>query len=179
MSSRKRRNNGTFAPNSNRNLDGRRLRTVGEAKALAEYLAVKPEMDKKEKEERRKRWEAVVESSERKREEIESGKGGRVKGDGAWLEEKEEVENKVREQIKLAMERGEGLPADSDESMDGSGGSAASSGTDAIVDMKGKGKQKAILPKIIQAVQPQHNTKKIFGWDDDNDNMSDSSVSSV
>jgi len=50
MSSRKKKNQGE-TNGSSRNLDGRRLRTVTEAKALAEYLVVKPEMDKKEKEE--------------------------------------------------------------------------------------------------------------------------------
>src|ERR1700748_1715654 len=55
MSSRKKKNQGD-AHASSRNLDGRRLRTIKEAKALAEYLAVKPEMDKTEKEERLKRW---------------------------------------------------------------------------------------------------------------------------
>ena len=54
---------------SNRNLDGRRLRTVHEAKALAEYLALKPDMEKKEKEERRKRWQQVIDMAEKKEEE--------------------------------------------------------------------------------------------------------------
>ena len=53
--SSKRKNNQGDANSSNRNLDGRRLRTVNEAKALAEYLALKPEMEKKEKEARRAR----------------------------------------------------------------------------------------------------------------------------
>ena len=76
MSSRKNRNQQQTMNGSNRNLDGRRLRTVEEAKRLAEYLAVKPEMDKKEKEERKRRWEAVVEAAERREEEIKSGKAG-------------------------------------------------------------------------------------------------------
>src|SRR4051794_20742598 len=48
MSSKRKRNRGDENASS-RNLDGRRLRTVNEAKALAEYLAIKPEMAKKEK----------------------------------------------------------------------------------------------------------------------------------
>ncbi|KAG7136922.1 Telomere maintenance protein SDE2 like [Verticillium longisporum] len=77
MSSKKKRNQGD-ANNSSRNLDGRRLRTVTEAKALAEYLAIKPEMEKKEKEKRRERWQQIVESSERREEEIKNGGKGRL-----------------------------------------------------------------------------------------------------
>ena len=54
MSSKRKRNQGEN-DGSSRNLDGRRIRTVNEAKALAEYLAVKPEMDRRQKEERRRR----------------------------------------------------------------------------------------------------------------------------
>ena len=52
QSKRRRGGNAEEANGSNRNLDGRRLRTVAEAKRLAEYLALKPEMEAKEKEER-------------------------------------------------------------------------------------------------------------------------------
>jgi len=69
MSSRKKKNQGE-ANGSSRNLDGRRLRTITEAKALAEYLALKPDMDKKEKEERRKRWQQVVELAEQQQDEL-------------------------------------------------------------------------------------------------------------
>lgn len=95
MSSRKRKNALASDPNggvgSNRNLDGRRLRTVTEAKNLAEYLATKPDLEKREKDERRKRWEAVVEGAERREEEIKKGRsaGGRGKGlSEEWLMEK-------------------------------------------------------------------------------------------
>lgn len=49
MSSRKRKQNAELATGSARNLDGRRIRTVTEAKNLAAYLATKPDMDRKEK----------------------------------------------------------------------------------------------------------------------------------
>ncbi|TKA76393.1 hypothetical protein B0A49_04292, partial [Cryomyces minteri] len=103
MSSRKKR--GEADTGSNRNLDGRRLRTVTEAKALAEYLALKPEMEKKEKEERRKRWEMVVQAAEEREEEVRSGRAGGGKGrlDGKWVEAKEEVESKTREAVVAAM----------------------------------------------------------------------------
>ena len=81
MSSRKKRS--AADPNgSSRNLDGRRLRTITEAKNLATYLATKPEMDRVEKEERRKRWEAVVDLAERREDEMRKGIGsdGRRRG---------------------------------------------------------------------------------------------------
>ncbi|KAL2865538.1 telomere stability and silencing-domain-containing protein [Aspergillus lucknowensis] len=104
MSSRRKRNQGDDN-GSSRNLDGRRLRTVNEAKALAEYLAVKPEMDKKEKEERRRRWEAVVEAAEKRQEELKNG-GGKQKIDGQWMEDKDEMNEKAREAVLAAMKEG-------------------------------------------------------------------------
>jgi len=101
MSSKRKRNQGD-TNSSSRNLDGRRLRTVNEAKNLAEYLAIKPEMDKKEKEERRQRWQSVVEMAERRQEELKSG-GGREKIDGQWMDDKEEMSEKAREAVLLAM----------------------------------------------------------------------------
>jgi len=103
MSSKRKRNQGENN-GSSRNLDGRRLRTVTEAKALAEYLAIKPDMEKKEKEERRKRWEQVVELAERKQEEIKTGSKGKV--DGKWVEDKEEAGEKTREAVLAAMRSG-------------------------------------------------------------------------
>jgi len=100
MSSRKKQ--GGEANGSSRNLDGRRLRTVTEAKALAEYLAIMPEMEKKEHDEKKKRWEDIVASTERKQEEI-LGSRGKAMLDGKWVEEKEECENKTRESIQNMM----------------------------------------------------------------------------
>ena len=104
MSSRKKNNQGDNN-SSNRNLDGRRLRTVNEAKALAEYLALKPDMEKKEKEARRKRWEQVVEIAERREEEIRNGSKGKV--DGKWVEDKEEAGERTREAVIAAMKSGD------------------------------------------------------------------------
>lgn len=104
MSSRKKNRDNNVNPNgSNRNLDGRRLRTVDEAKRLAEYLAIKPEMEKREKEERRKRWEAVVEASEKREEEIRRGGVGGGRLDSEWVEAKEGAEERVRESVMKAM----------------------------------------------------------------------------
>ncbi|OJD12028.1 hypothetical protein AJ78_07316 [Emergomyces pasteurianus Ep9510] len=104
MSSR-RKGNQEENNGSNRNLDGRRLRTVKEAKALAEYLALKPDMDKKAKEARKKRWEAVVEAAERREAEIRNGEG-KGKVDGVWMEDKEEMGEKAREAVLRAMKEG-------------------------------------------------------------------------
>ncbi|RAK89521.1 hypothetical protein BO79DRAFT_227729 [Aspergillus costaricaensis CBS 115574] len=104
MSSKRKRNQGDDN-GSSRNLDGRRLRTVNEAKALAEYLALKPEMDKKEKEERRRRWQAVVEAAEKRQEELKNG-GGKQKIDGQWMEDKDEMNEKAREAVLMAMKDG-------------------------------------------------------------------------
>ena len=105
MSSRKKRNN-TDPNGSNRNLDGRRLRTITEAKNLAAYLATKPDMDRKEKEERRKRWETVVEMAEKKEDDMRKGIGsdGRRRGlSDEWVESKEEVGEGVRNAVAAAM----------------------------------------------------------------------------
>lgn len=102
MSSRKKRNQDEHG--SSRNLDGRRLRTVNEAKALAEYLAIKPEMEKKEKEKRRERWQQVVDAAEQKETEIKSGNKSRL--DGKWVEDKEESAEKTREAVMAAMKTG-------------------------------------------------------------------------
>ncbi|RBQ65695.1 hypothetical protein FVER53590_04938 [Fusarium verticillioides] len=102
MSSRKKKSQEDHG--SSRNLDGRRLRTVNEAKALAEYLAIKPEMEKKEKEKRRERWEQIVQMSEEKEAEIKSGSKSRL--DGQWVEDKEESSERTREAVLAAMKAG-------------------------------------------------------------------------
>lgn len=113
MSSKRKNKNGVNAAEENgssRNLDGRRLRTITEAKALADYLAIKPDMEKKEKEKRRKRWEQIVEQTEKRQEEIRNGKAGGGGGgfmlDGKWVEDKEELDERTREAVMAALKRG-------------------------------------------------------------------------
>ncbi|KAF2803519.1 uncharacterized protein BDZ99DRAFT_353028, partial [Mytilinidion resinicola] len=128
MSSRKKRSQGENN-GSSRNLDGRRLRTVTEAKALAEYLAVKPDMDKKEREEKMKRWEAIVDAADRKEDEIRSGKTARL--DGKWVEDKEEAEQKTRDAVIAAYKAGEIKNALAEKESDTSGaGSEGSEGSE-------------------------------------------------
>ncbi|EKG10988.1 hypothetical protein MPH_11991 [Macrophomina phaseolina MS6] len=146
---------------SSRNLDGRRLRTVTEAKALAEYLAVKPEMDKKEKEERRKRWEDIVAMAERKEEEILKGGKGRLNGE--WVEAKEEAEERTRQAVLEAMKNGDIKDVlgkkESDRSASPSEGSEASESEGEVVK-----------PSASKTAAPASRT--FFGWDEDED-MSD------
>ncbi|KAH8145901.1 uncharacterized protein LAJ45_10043 [Morchella importuna] len=100
MSSRKKR--GQQENNDScRNLDGRRMRTVKEAKALAAYLEIKPDMERQERERRRERAMKVIEAAERK----EEGKGRRFE-DVKWLEETEEERERTRGAVERAMREG-------------------------------------------------------------------------
>ncbi|KAI1324112.1 telomere stability and silencing-domain-containing protein [Xylariaceae sp. FL0255] len=103
MSSKKKKNTGD-ENGSSRNLDGRRLRTVNEAKALAEYLAIKPEMEQKEKEKRRARWQQIVDAADEKEHEIKNNTKGRLSG--KWVEDKEEAGERTREAVLAAMKSG-------------------------------------------------------------------------
>lgn len=159
MSSRKKKNQGD--PNaSSRNLDGRRLRTITEAKALAEYLAIKPDMDKKEKEERRKRWEQIVEMAEKKQEEIKSGSKARL--DGKWMEAKEEASEKTREAVLAALTAGEieDVLMGSDASDDGSGDESASDSEDGPTEIATKA-ESSNSSKAKAAPRTFH------GWEED------------
>lgn len=144
MSSRKKKQGDVNG--SSRNLDGRRLRTVAEAKALAEYLAIKPEMEQREKEERRKKWEDIVASTERKQDELLNSRGT-ARLDGKWVEDKEEAENKTREAIeKMLMAQRESSEEDDEED----------------------------AQPAASASKPAQQ-RAMFGWDDEDDEfMSDS-----
>lgn len=143
MSSRKKKQGDVNG--SSRNLDGRRLRTVTEAKVLAEYLAIKPEMEQREKEERRKKWEDIVASTERKQEELQNSRGT-ARLNGKWVEDKEEAENKTREAIeKMLMAQ-----------------------RDSSEDEEDEAQPTASSSKPVQQ-------RAMFGWDDEDDEfMSDS-----
>jgi hypothetical protein len=164
MSSKRKRNQGEDN-GSSRNLDGRRLRTVNEAKALAEYLAIKPEMAKKEKEERRKRWEQVIELAERREEEIKSGNKGKV--DGKWVEDKEEAGERTREAVLAAMKAGNYK----DNLLGTSLGSASGSGNTGSEDeAMAETNSKDTTPPSEPEVKPK--ARSFFGFDDDDEFMS-------
>ncbi|KAF7540401.1 hypothetical protein G7Z17_g12200 [Cylindrodendrum hubeiense] len=166
MSSRKKKNQEDHG--SSRNLDGRRLRTVNEAKALAEYLAIKPEMEKKEKEKRRERWEQIVQLSEQKEAEIKSGSKGRI--DGKWVEDKEESSERTRDAVLAAMKAGKykdnllGTSHDSNSTQP----SNNQSGSD---EEKGTSSQES-TPPPDEKKQEKGKARTFFGFDEDDEFMS-------
>lgn len=163
--SKNRKNRNDQNPNgSNRNLDGRRLRTVDEAKKLADYLAIKPEMEQKEKEEKKKRWEAVVEAAERREEEIKSGKAGANSGrlDAQYVESKELAEEKTREAVLKAMRelQSERTGSESDMDEDEDEGSEDEAGEESSGSSEN-----------AKAEEPAG--RSFFGWDDEEDDSED------
>jgi len=171
MSSRRKKNQGENN-GSNRNLDGRRLRTVNEAKALAEYLALKPEMEKKEKDARRKRWEQVVELAERREEEVRSGSKGRV--DGKWVEDKEEVAERTREAVLAAMKSGSYTDNFITTSSESSALSSAAAGDSSEGDSEGaeQSSSKATTPPSTSK-SSETPGRSFFGFDEEEEFMSD------
>ena len=160
---------------SSRNLDGRRLRTVTEAKALAEYLAIKPDMEKKVKEERRKRWAEVVAVAEKREEEIKAqGRNGKGRVSEGWLEDKDEAAERTREAVRRVMKKGgytdQGVEKDV---VDGEG---SSSGGDDTTD--GDDDDDDVSPVSMSAggAGVKIGMKRFAGFDDEEDEfMSDES----
>lgn len=175
MSSRKKRSQGEDN-GSSRNLDGRRLRTVNEAKALAEYLAIKPEMEKKEKEKRRERWQEIVDMAERREDEIKNGSQGRM--DGKWVEDKEESVDMIRSAVAASLQSRKSdfrssstsSSADSAEESDGPANKgktdSKASTPPSDLDCSDKGKSKGKEP-----TKP----RTLFGFDEDDEFMSSDS----
>ena len=172
--SSKRKNNQSESNSSNRNLDGRRLRTVNEAKALAEYLALKPEMEKKEKESRRARWEQVVALAERREEEIKNGSKAKV--DGKWVEDREEAGERAREAVLAAMRSG----AYYDNLKDSPGGSSGGASAQASEKIKEDDTEDS-NPKVLAAFSKSAPAlaRSCFGFDEDDDSMSDNEEQEV
>lgn len=109
MSSRKKRDQQGQNPNgSNRNLDGRRLRTVDTAKKLAEYLENKPKIEAQRRQEREENLKKKIEDANRLEENIKSGKMGASQGrlDAEYVESKELAEERTREAVVKAMREG-------------------------------------------------------------------------
>ncbi|QIW97682.1 hypothetical protein AMS68_003200 [Peltaster fructicola] len=165
MSSRKNRDREN-TNGSNRNLDGRRLRTVEEAKRLAQYLEMKPEMERKEREERKARWEAVIKAADETEEKIKAGKLGSNQGrlNAEYVENKELAEDKTREAVIRAMREGlagkTGSESSNDEEMDSS-----EDGQEATSSSASEG---AIVRADKASTEPA-----FFGWDEDEDDEDD------
>ena len=168
MASKRKRNQGENN-SSNRNLDGRRLRTVNEAKALAEYLALKPEMEKKEREARRKRWQQVVDLAERREEEIRIGSKGKV--DGKWVEDKEEAGERTREAVLAAM-----LSGDYRDNLKGSSMGVSAQTTEQTTLSSREDEKAAPRPRgAASASKPAVTSARFYaGFDEDDEFMSDS-----
>lgn len=169
MSSRKNRSQQDRNPNgSNRNLDGRRLRTVAAAKLLADHLASKSDDEKKEKEARRQRLEDNIEAADKKIEQIKSGRMGSRQGrlDAEYVESKEAAEEKTREAVVNAMKAGmvdmertgseSSMEVDEDASGDEDMEEGSSGSSDDIHDEK-----------------PQASGPSFYGWDEDDEDEDD------
>ncbi|KAI1765799.1 telomere stability and silencing-domain-containing protein [Hypoxylon sp. FL1150] len=158
---------------SSRNLDGRRLRTVNEAKALAEYLAIKPEMEQKEKEKRRERWQQIVDAADEKEHEIRNSTKGRL--DGKWVEDKEEAGERTREAVLAAIKAGnykDNLLGTSHGSTSAEDMEESSSEEEAA---EGSSSSKAPTPPTTtNAPSKQPPTRAFAGFDEDDEFMSSS-----
>ena len=171
MSSRKRRNQDPSMSLS-RDLNGRRVRTMTQAKNISTYRRLKAEQEKKERDERHKRWQDIVDAADRKEQEIRSGKGARV--DGKWADAKEEVEDRTRDAVVQAYRSGDignlavlgAGDKESDRSQDASD-EAGSESDVGVGTSKGAG-----VSKYGDSVP-----RTFHGWDDDAEFMSDSSDS--
>ena len=168
--SSKRKNNQGESNSSNRNLDGRRLRTVNEAKALAEYLALKPEMEKKDKESRRARWEQVVALAESREEEIRRGSRGKV--DGKWAEDKEEARLRAQEAVLAAMRSGNYHDNMKDYSNNASSSASAQASEESEEDDLINSKRNAFTAFSKSNPTPTV-ARPCFGFEEDDDSMSD------
>ncbi|KAI0389680.1 telomere stability and silencing-domain-containing protein [Xylariaceae sp. FL0594] len=172
MSSKKKKNQGD-ENGSSRNLDGRRIRTVNEAKALAEYLAIKPEMEQKEKEKRRARWQQIVEAAEEKEHELKNSTKGRVSG--KWVEDKEEASERAREAVLAAIKAGNFK----DNLLGTSHGSTSSEGVEEDStsgeedSSKEQSKSKSPTPPTATASKKPP-TRAFAGFDEDDEFMSSS-----
>lgn len=167
MSSRKNRNQQNQNPNgSNRNLDGRRLRTVDTAKRLAEYLATKDETEARRKDEQRKRWTDQVEDAKRKEELIKSGKMGAGQGrlDAEYVESKEQAEEKTREAVlKASREEMQDVQrTGSESSME-----VDENGSEDEVGKGSSGSSEGAVADKAETAGPTY-----YGWDDE-DELSD------
>jgi len=133
---------------------------------------MKPDMDRKEKEEKRKRWEAVVEAAEKKQEEINEGKKS-IRVDGQWVEAKEEIESKTRDAVMAAMKAG--LIGRESHALErtGSESSASADAEDMDSDDKAEASGSASSEEDGPVKAPPART--FYGWDEEDDDMSDMS----
>ncbi|KAF3933328.1 hypothetical protein ABW19_dt0202107 [Dactylella cylindrospora] len=176
MSSRKRK--GQENNDSCRNLDGRRMRTVKEAKALAQYLETKPDMDKKEREKRKERWAQVIEAADEK---IRGGgsKANERFDDVKWLEEKEEGRERAREAVIRAMKANGGrVPSPPGLNSDKS---STSEDLEEEEDKEdgGEGTSKSSEDEEEEVMVPVKKKKRFLDFDDDDDDSSEEEMGDI
>ena len=145
-----------------------------EAKALAEYLSIKPDMEKKEKEKRRQRWEQIVEAAEKKQEEIRYGKRGQL--DGRWVEDKEEAGERTRDAVAAAMKAGNYkdnlLGTSQGSSSTGATGAEGSAEDEQSAEASGS---EATTPPSEPEQTGKGKQRSFFGFDEDDEFMSSDS----
>ena len=167
MSSRKKSQENS---DSCRNLDGRRMRTVKEAKALAALLEVKPEMEKREREARMKRWRDIVEAAERRKE--DGGDKKKRFDDTEWLEALEDGKERTREAVLASMRAAGMVYGEEDEDSSGEsssdGGEAEGSGVIAS-GSRSKGAIGRAAEKAMPTTTFHGAERKFAGWDDGDD----------
>ncbi|KAI1189566.1 telomere stability and silencing-domain-containing protein [Nemania serpens] len=174
MSSKKKKNQGD-ENGSSRNLDGRRLRTINEAKALAEYLALKPEMEQKEKEKRRARWQQIVEAAEEKAHELKNNTKGRISG--KWVEDKEEASERTREAVLAAIKAGtykDNLLSTSHGSTSAEDIDEDSTSEDENAEESSKSKSPTTTTTIAKPPTMKPPSRAFAGFDEDDEFMSSS-----
>lgn len=168
MSSKKKKDQNTNG--SSRNLDGRRLRTVEQAKSLAEYLAIGPEMTKQAKEKRRERQEQVIAAADKKMDEMRNGTTATV--DSQFVEDIEDSDERTRQIIAAAMKNG----AYTDNMMGTSEGSSSSKPSQKRSDSEDgdEASSKESTPPSEPTKESKGKGKApvFFGFDEDDDFLS-------
>lgn len=102
MSSRKKKADNSEARSSNRNLDGRRIRTVHQAKVLVEYLANLPAAEQTAKQEQRQKWEHILSTASKAENENKDSSKGRL--NESWIDDRDDSEAKVRDAMVFALQ---------------------------------------------------------------------------
>ncbi len=184
MSSRKKKSRGDENASS-RNLDGRRLRTVTEAKALAEYLAIKPEMEQRERERRRARWQQIVDAADQREHEIRNSSRARGRLDGRWVEDKEETGERTREAVLAAIRAGNykdnlvlgtshGSASTGEDPDESSGDDSSDGGAGDESEESGASSKGPTPPKETSAKKAPPPARAFAGFDEDDEFMSSS-----
>lgn len=178
MASRKKRDGPVV--NSNRNLEGRRMRTVDEAKALAEYLSAKPEIERREKEERIRKLQGIIHDCQQKRErnngllDMDDGED-----DADWERKKEEADRKIQESIRNFAKKSSAAQTPGDDSNEPQESrvndrAAGSSGESKEGSEESDESDEAIVNTASPFYKkpPPQKPVKVWGWDEDDSSSS-------